>query len=247
MPTEDFRDEIRVRRATSADMAAVAALYIATRRAAVPAMPAPVHDEESIRSWAASLNERYEVWVAERDRIVGFASLAPAWLEGLYVDPLHQGSGVGSLLLDLVKTQRPAGFGLWVFASNDSARGFYRAGGLVELEHTDGSGNEERAPDVHMGWPGRDPVRFFRTQIDAVDDDLAMVLGRRVALSAAVQDYKEPSGRPGRDPDREREIVQRMARHVPGLGEELISRVMNTVIAESLLAWEARRGGVAGG
>ncbi|MDQ6935711.1 MAG: GNAT family N-acetyltransferase [Actinomycetota bacterium] len=246
MPTEAPRDEVRVRQATSADMAAVAELYISTRKAAVPAMPAPVHDEDSVRKWVAGLGERYELWVAETDQVIGFAALSAGWLEDLYVGPLHQGSGVGSMLLDLVKMQRPAGFGLWVFASNHSARGFYRRHGLVELEHTDGSGNEERSPDVHMAWPGRDPVSFFRTQIDAVDDDLAVVLARRLALSTAVQDYKEPSGRPGRDPEREIEIIQRMARHVPGLGGELISRVMDTVIAESLAAWEARRDGVGG-
>ncbi|MDQ6687471.1 MAG: GNAT family N-acetyltransferase [Actinomycetota bacterium] len=246
MPTEPLRDEVRVRQGASTDLAAVAELYISTRKAAVPAMPAPVHDEESIRRWIAGLGERCELWVAETEEIVGFAALSAVCLEDLYVGPLHQRSGVGSMLLDIAKVQRPAGFGLWVFASNHSAREFYRRHGLVELEHTDGSGNEERSPDVHMAWPGRDPVKFFRTQIDAVDDDLAVVLARRLALSTAVQDYKEPSGGPGRDPERELAIIQRMARHVPGLGAELISRVMDTVIAESLAAWEARRDGVGG-
>ena len=73
--------------------------------------------------------------------------------------PAYQGQGVGGMLLDTVKALHPGGFGLWVFESNDPARRFYARHGLVELEHTDGSGNEERMPDVRMVWPGADPVR----------------------------------------------------------------------------------------
>ena len=91
-----------------------------------------------------------------------------------------------------------------------------------------------------MAWLGQDPLAYLRGRIDAVDDELAVLLARRVALTAAVQDQKEVGGHAGRDPDREAEIVQRMARHVPGLGQERIAAVMHTVIAESLAAWEGR-------
>ena len=74
--------------------------------------------------------------------------------------PRHGGRGVGTALLDLVKAQRPAGFCLWVFETNAPARGFYARRGLVELERTDGSGNEEQAPDVRMAWPGAEPARL---------------------------------------------------------------------------------------
>ena len=50
------------------------------------------------------------------------------------------------------------------------ARRSTRRHGLVELERTDGSGNEERAPDVRMAWPGADPLAFYRGLIDEVDD-----------------------------------------------------------------------------
>jgi chorismate mutase len=59
-----------------------------------------------------------------------------------------------------------------------------------------------------------------------------------VALTATVQDVKEVGGEAGRDPDREAEIVERMAAHVPGLAKDRIAAVMHTVIAESLAAWE---------
>jgi chorismate mutase len=178
------------------------------------------------------------VWVAEIDQIVGFATLAEAFLDALYVGPEHQGFGVGTALLDLAKARRPDGFALWVFASNAPARAFYRRHGLLELEHTDGSANEERSPDLRMAWPGRDPIGFLRRQIDDVDDELAMVLARRFALTVAVQGYKRRPGQDGRDPEREREIAERMAARAPGLGGDRLRRIMESVIGTSLEAYE---------
>jgi chorismate mutase len=139
----------------------------------------------------------------------------------------------------MVKAHRPQGFGLWVFASNSSGRGFYHRHGLIELEHTDGSDNAEQAPDVRMVWPGLDPISYLRTQIDEVDDELALLLARRFALTAAVQGFKSTPGQQGRDLDRERAIAARMAAHTPGLGAPAVGRIMHTVIGESLDAYDA--------
>lgn len=236
--------DLVVRPATSDDAEQVTELYLATRRAAEPAMPPQVHTRESVLAYLTGVIVDKEVWVAEIDQIVGFATVAGSFLDALYVGPDHQGFGIGTALLDLVKARRPHGFALWVFASNLPARGFYRRHGLVELEHTDGSTNEERSPDLRMAWPGVDPIAFLRQQIDEVDDELALVLARRFALTAAVQDHKDRPGSPGRDPAREQEIArkmaQRMAMHAPGLGADSIGRIMDTVIGESLAAYEAR-------
>jgi chorismate mutase/GNAT superfamily N-acetyltransferase len=238
MPTED--PDLVLRQATVDDAAQIAELYIATRRAAEPAMPPQLHTLESVLAFMTSTVIEKEVWVAEADEIIGFATLSPTWLDALYVGPDHQGFGTGTSLLDLAKAQRPGGFALWVFASNAPARGFYHRHGLVELEHTDGSGNEEHSPDVRMAWPGTDPIAFLRSQIDEVDDDLAVLLARRFALTATVQGFKRQPGREGRDPVREREIAERMAARAPGLGADAIGRMMDTVIETSLDAYESR-------
>lgn len=242
--SDDLITNLTLRPGDTVDLAEVAELYIATRRASLPAMPAPVHDDAAIRAWFAAVPETKEIWVAETGdqgpgEILGFAVLDAGWLDSLYVGPQHQARGIGTALLDLVKAHRPDGFALWVFASNTAARGFYHRHGLVELEHTDGSANEERSPDVRMAWPGADPVRYLRSQIDEVDDDLALLLARRFALSATVQGFKETPGREGRDADRERAIAERMAAHAPGLGADAIARIMHTVIGESLDAYES--------
>jgi chorismate mutase/GNAT superfamily N-acetyltransferase len=238
--------DLLLRRAMSDDAAQLSELYVATRRAAEPAMPPQLHSPESVLAHVAGMVLEKAVWVAERDEIVGFAVLAPAFLDALYVGPDHQGFGIGTALLDLAKARRPDGFALWVFASNAPARGFYHRHGLVELEHTDGSGNEERSPDVRMAWPGSDPVRFLRDQVDEVDDELALLLARRFALTATIQGYKPQPGREGRDPEREREIAermaQRMAAHAPGLGAARIGRIMRSVIDASLEAYESGAG-----
>jgi chorismate mutase/GNAT superfamily N-acetyltransferase len=231
--------ELALRPATTDDAAEITELFLATRRAAEPAMPPQLHSPESVLVHTTGEIVEKEVWVAEAEEILGFMTLDRAFLDSLYVGPDHQGFGVGTALLDLAKARRPHGFALWVFAGNDRARGFYRRHGLVELEHTDGSGNEERTPDVRMAWPGNDPIGFLRTQIDEVDDELALLLARRVALTATVQGFKHQPGREGRDPEREREIAARMAAHAPGLGAAAIARIMDTVITESLAAYES--------
>lgn len=248
--TPETPADLVLRPATPEDAAELTELYLATRRAAEPAMPPQIHTPDSVLAHLAGTVADKEVWVAEADEILGFVTLAPGWLDDLYVGPDHQGFGIGTALLDLAKAQRPDGFALWVFASNAPARGFYHRHGLVELEHTDGSGNEERSPDVRMAWPGSDPIGFLRRQIDEVDDDLALLLARRFALTATVQGFKPQPGRRGRDLEREREIAQkmaqRMAAHAPGLGAEAIGRIMRTVIEVSLESYEATGTGGSG-
>jgi chorismate mutase/GNAT superfamily N-acetyltransferase len=228
------------------DAAAVAALFLTSRSSAGTAMPAPVHDQAATERWLTGRLEAHhrggpvEVWVAEAGPEpappVGFLLLEADWLHSLYVHPDHARRGVGSALLDLAKSLRPQGFSLWVFASNAPARRFYLRHGLWELEHTDGSGNEERAPDVRMVWLGKYPVTFLRGEIDEVDTELARVLARRAAITAAIQAHKEVPGEAGRDRRREAQIAERMAGLAPALGRERLATIMDAVITESLAA-----------
>lgn len=233
-------EEVSLRPAVPADLGAIADLFLASRAAAVPDMP-PVADAVDARGWVMSwdLTTR-EVWVASDETgLTAFASLENSWLGSLYVAPDRARSGIGSALLDVVKSLRPGGFALWVFESNAPARAFYARHGLVDLEHTDGSDNMERSPDLRMAWPGADPVSYFRSEIDDVDGLLAVLLARRAALTAAVQPHKPVAGHAGRDEEREREIAERMSVHAPGLGADAMGRIMHAVIAESLDAWES--------
>jgi chorismate mutase/GNAT superfamily N-acetyltransferase len=224
------------------DVEAVVHVHLEARRAAVPAMPPAVHPDDEALPHFRGLMAHAETWVAEVDgRVVGFALLDGAWLDHLYVLPSHAGQGIGANLLDLVKSLRPDGFALWVFESNKAARRFYRRWGLVELERTDGSGNEERSPDVRMAWEGTDPMAYLRSQVDDADDDLAAVLARRAALTARIQAHKEVPGHEGRDPEREAEIVRRLTAKAPALGEDGWARIVEAVITAGLDAAERSR------
>lgn len=94
-----------------------------------------------------------DVWMAVRDNdIVGMIALTEDWVHHLYVDPACWRAGSGSALLELAKHRRPNGFRLWTFQRNTLARGFYRKHGLTEIRLTDGYDNEEKEPDVLLGW-----------------------------------------------------------------------------------------------
>jgi ribosomal protein S18 acetylase RimI-like enzyme len=146
-------DDVTVRLAGVEDALAVADLYTAARVHAVPQMPPALHTNEEDRAYLARklAEPDVEVWVAEADgEIVGYAQCTPTFLDGLYVAPERKGQGIGSLLLDVVDATHPDGYELWVFESNDGARRLYERRGLVVVERTDGSGNEEKAPDLRM-------------------------------------------------------------------------------------------------
>lgn len=233
MNTDAVTADVNLRPATAADLRALADVHLASRGAAGPAFPPSVHTADEVRDWSAGWDlTTYDVWLAESaHRVVGYARCTPTWLDDLYLLPAAQGRGIGSALLERVKAERPDGFGLWVFETNGPARDFYGRRGFVELERTDGSANEEQAPDIKMVWPGREPLAYFRSMIDDVDLVLGDVLARRAALTRAVQAVKPSTHR---DPVREAEIARRVAVIAPELGQERVARIVHAIITESL-------------
>ena len=226
--------EVTLRPATAEDALTLADLYTAARVAAVPAMPPAIHSNSEDRAWFAArlADGKHEAWLAlEGDEVLGYALFTDSWLDHLFIRPDRLGHGIGTLLLDVVKSLRPEGFCLWVFEQNERARSFYLRHGLVDLERTDGSGNEERTPDIRMAWLGNDPLGFLRGLIDEVDQQLGELLARRAALTAAAQPHKRAAER---DPEREREITARLAARAPALGEERLARILHIIITESL-------------
>jgi GNAT superfamily N-acetyltransferase len=112
-------------------------------------MPDAVDTPREVASFLAARLETDETWVAEVGGVVvGYARFTPTWLDDLYVAPGAQRVGVGTALLDLVKTLRPDGFGLWVFTSNAPARAFYAGHGFLDLGVT--------GDQLNLAWPGSD-------------------------------------------------------------------------------------------
>ena len=143
---------IATARADEAD--AIAELFLAARRAAMPWLP-KLHSDDETRAFFAGVIAAGEVLVVrEGGAPVGFLALHGDDVDHLYVHPDAQRRGVGTALLEAAKARRPGGLELWAFQRNTPALAFYARHGFVERRRTDGSANEEREPDVRLAWPG---------------------------------------------------------------------------------------------
>jgi GNAT superfamily N-acetyltransferase len=145
---------LRLRRGTAADADIAAEVYLRARHRAIPEIPPLVHSDDEVRHWMCGVLDNQEVWLAFADHgvLLGLLVLDGDWVEQLYVDPAWTGRGLGTRLLELGKQRRPDGLQLWTFVSNVRAQRFYERNGFAVEERTDGSGNEEHAPDLRYVW-----------------------------------------------------------------------------------------------
>ena len=154
-PTATVQAPVLIRQAQREDVRAAAEVYLRSRDAAVAAIPPLAHDDDDVRAWfAETVFAEREMWIVEHPSgtVIGLMVLDGDFVDQLYVDPRHTGVGVGSQLLGVAQSLRPAGLQLWTFQSNEGAKRFYDKHGFVAVEWTDGAGNEERAPDVRYVW-----------------------------------------------------------------------------------------------
>jgi len=148
--------DVRIRRpdASRADAEAQAAMAV-QRRAIAATLPGlfNAHTADEDRAWIRGVFANLSVWVAVAgDDVVGVASRDGEWVRQLFVAPEHTGQGIGQRLLDAMLAEAVVAAipvcRLWTFQRNAGARRFYERNGFVAVEFGDGSGNEEREPDV---------------------------------------------------------------------------------------------------
>jgi GNAT superfamily N-acetyltransferase len=107
-----------------------------------------------VREWfVRSLLPASDTRVAESagGEVVGVLVIRDGWVHQLYVAEQWTGRGAGAALLEAAQ----AGYeqlSLWTFVSNPRAQRFYERHGFVEVERTDGAGNEEGQPDIRYVW-----------------------------------------------------------------------------------------------
>ena len=141
-----------IRRARPDDAEAIATIFRESRAEAMPWLPV-LHDADDVLEHFRGRVAGDEVWVDERGgEVAGFAVLHGDELDGFYVAPDQQRTGVGAALFRHVQEQRPERFGFWVFRDNSRARRFYESHGARLLYETDGANNEERTPDARYEW-----------------------------------------------------------------------------------------------
>ena len=147
-----------VRAVRSNDAADCSQVYLRARAFALAEVPV-VHRDSEVRRWMADdVIGHNDVVVADLDgTVVGLLVLAAGtagqgWIDQLYLDPAWIGRGLGDRFIEVAKQRFAAGLQLWTFAVNGPAQRFYERHGFVAVERTDGSGNEERSPDVRYHW-----------------------------------------------------------------------------------------------
>jgi GNAT superfamily N-acetyltransferase len=140
------------RPAAAADAPAVAHVLRASMTAAMPWLPVLHTPDQDFWFVANTLLRRAQVTVADdAGAIVGVIAIADGWIEQLYLLESHWRRGIGTTLLDRVRTDADQ-LQLVAFQRNRAARRFYERRGFRAVAFTDGSGNEEKTPDVRYLW-----------------------------------------------------------------------------------------------
>ena len=142
----------RARRADAAPCAAILQEWIDETGwfpTSAPASASPQAVAEMIR--------RGRVTVVRADGVAGFAAVEGNLLRCLYIARDWRGQGMGLALLDEAKARSKGNLRLWTFRANMRARRFYLREGFVEVQRTDGAGNEEGLPDIEMLWRQEGP------------------------------------------------------------------------------------------
>jgi ribosomal protein S18 acetylase RimI-like enzyme len=146
-----------LRAATVADADSIADVYLRSRKELVACAPL-AHPDGDVRGWIRDRlipAGRATVAVAE-GQVVGFLAVSTgvgaSWIDHLYVRPDHVGRGIGSRLLDAALRELAQPIRLYTFQENQRARRFYERRGFTAIVFGDGSGNEERCPDVLYEW-----------------------------------------------------------------------------------------------
>ncbi len=142
---------LTLRRATPADADEIAELFSTSFRL-LTFLP-PLHTRDEDRAYVRdTLLAHQRVTVAElKGRIVGFVAETPGWINQLYVDAGQLRQGIGATLLADAKS-RNHNLTLWCFLENHRARAFYQKHGFLEVERTEGGGNEAKRPDIRYSW-----------------------------------------------------------------------------------------------
>ncbi|QEV22185.1 GNAT family N-acetyltransferase [Streptomyces alboniger] len=153
MPAPVDPPSVDLRPAAEADGTAVADVYLRSYDAALPTVRRAHSDVEVREFFQYVVVPRGGTWIAEAaGETVGMMVLDGDELSQLYLNPRWRGRGIGDRFVALAKERSPEGLRLWTFQVNAPAQRFYARHGFTEAERTDGSGNEEREPDIHYVW-----------------------------------------------------------------------------------------------
>ena len=127
-----------------------------SRESVQPALEARLNysHEDDLKFFTDTLLRECNVWLAVANKQqVGFIAINADSVEQLYVEPIEQGTGVGTALLDFAKKESPARLQLHTHQANTGARKFYEKRGFCAVQFGV-SPAPENEPDVQYEWDG---------------------------------------------------------------------------------------------
>ena len=152
---------LEFRPATLSDADSAANVYLRSRKELVACAPL-VHSDEAVCEWIRrDLIPAGRITVAVvDDLVVGLLAVSKgppcSWIDQLYLLPGWVGRGIGTRLLELGRSELLPPIRLYTFQCNQPARYFYERRRFKAIVFGDGSGNEEKCPDILYEWqPGR--------------------------------------------------------------------------------------------
>jgi GNAT superfamily N-acetyltransferase len=145
------------RPATVGDADSVADVYLRSRKELVPCAPL-VHSDDAVREWIRRhlIPAGHTTVAVVDDLVVGLLAVSKgagcSWIDQLYLLPAWVGRGIGTRLLELARSELLPPIRLYTFQCNQPARRFYERRGFEAIAFGDGSGNEEKCPDILYEW-----------------------------------------------------------------------------------------------
>jgi len=131
----DIESVCTLRPLTTADLDGISRVHRRACRIAYRFMGWSYTLDEVQRWYAGKISEWDWARVVTVDgAIVGFLAAIGAHVDQLFVDPDHQGAGLGRLLLEAMLERRPGPITLHVFADNHAARRCYERIGFRPVE-----------------------------------------------------------------------------------------------------------------
>ena len=154
---------MKIRKADEDELCEVAVLMRASLDVHLPFLPKLHNRREDYWFVSNVLFAEEQLFVAEdcdgQEGLLGMMSIKDGWLNQLYISPYQVGHGIGAKLLDHAKALSGGHLRLWCFVENERACQFYLKHGFVEMDRTDGHGNEEKEPDILYEWQASHSVQ----------------------------------------------------------------------------------------
>jgi putative acetyltransferase len=150
--TELIAEDAFLRRARIDELPDIAKIHRLAFSRALPHLRVRHSPADDLNFYSTAIFPHSELRVLEwSGMIVGFIAFRSGWVEQLYIHPDCQGRGLGSRLVTVAQESSDT-LRVWTFQANVGARAFYESHGFQVERETDGSGNEEREPDVLYCW-----------------------------------------------------------------------------------------------